>query len=71
MESSKYSDLNKDFETKVSTAVETRADARLTELEKQFDELDKKPYSKFVGPEDYGSLSFDRPPRPGGRTGRA
>ena len=61
MESSKYSDLNKDFETKVSTAVETRADARLTELEKQFDELDKKPYSKFVGPEDYGSLSFDFP----------
>ena len=49
------------MEATISTDVAKRVDTRLSELEAQFDERDKSPYLKFIGPEDYGRLEFDYP----------
>lgn len=61
MKDSEYKKLNKDIDATVASEVADLADARLTELEQEFDERDKKPYSTFVGPEDYGRLQFSYP----------
>ena len=61
MKASEYNELSDDIDTTVASQVAELADARLTALEKEFDERDKKPYSSFVGPEDYGRLQFSYP----------
>ena len=59
--SSDYNSLKNNMEATISTDVAKRVDIRLSELEAQFDERDKSPYLKFIGPEDYGRLEFDYP----------
>ena len=61
LKASDYNKLSQDFEDQVAASVAVRADARLTELEQEFDEKYKQPNTKFVGPEDYGRLEFDYP----------
>ena len=61
LKASDYNKLSKDFNDQVSANVAVQADARLTELEKEFDAKYKLPNTKFVGPEDYGRIEFDFP----------
>lgn len=56
-----YFDQKNNVDTKVSTAVATAKKEQADADEAKFTERDKEPNRQFVGPEDFGRLSFDYP----------
>jgi hypothetical protein len=56
-----YSDQKNNVDTKVSAAVATAKKAQADADEAKFTERDKQPNRQFVGPDDYGRLTFDYP----------
>ena len=58
---SEYVEAKSDLDTKISLAVAEAEKKKTSELEAEFAEREKNPYSTFSGPEDYGSLTFEYP----------
>lgn len=58
---SQWSEVQTDVDSKINTAVATAVNEKTEELENQFTEREKLPYSVFTGPADYGELSFNYP----------
>lgn len=56
-----YNDLKNDFESQKSVAVADAVAKQQEEDNAKFAEEEKQPFSKFTGPSDYGSLSFEYP----------
>lgn len=56
-----YQDHKNNVDTKVTAAVTAAKSAQTKELEKQFVEREKQPFTKFNGPDDLGHVSFDYP----------
>lgn len=56
-----YLDQKNNVDTKVETAVTTARKEQADADEAKFNERDKEPNREFVGPEDYGRLTFDYP----------
>lgn len=50
-----------DVDGQINKAVAIAVDAKVTELETEFQEREKSPFSTFAGPEAYGSLTFRYP----------
>ena len=58
---SKWSTAQEDVDAQINAAVVTAVDEKAEELENQFIEREKSPYSTFAGPIDYGELAFEYP----------
>jgi hypothetical protein len=58
---SNYQDQKNNTDSKIETAVTKAKVTQAAELEKQFLEREKQPYTKFNGPDDLGHVSFDYP----------
>lgn len=56
-----YTDARTDVDGQISTAVAQAKDEQAMDLESEFLEREKYPYKTFVGPADYGQLSFEYP----------
>lgn len=56
-----YMDQKTDVDGRVETAVTDAKKVQADELEAKFEARDKEPNRQFVGPEDYGRLTFDYP----------
>ena len=56
-----YNDQKTNVDTKVDTAVADTKNAQATTDEAKFFERDKEPNRQFVGPTDYGRVTFDYP----------
>lgn len=56
-----YIDQRDNVDAKVATAVAEEKKLQADELEAKFLEREKEPNRQFVGPEDYGRLTFDYP----------
>ena len=56
-----YYDQKDNVDTKVSAAVETAKKEQSDELEAKFFEREKEPNRQFIGPDDYGRLTFSYP----------
>ena len=56
-----YNSARTDVDGQIATAVRNAVDEKATQLEMEFAEREKYPYYDFVGPEDYGALSFKYP----------
>lgn len=56
-----YQDHKNNTDTKVAAAVASAKDAQAKQLEKDFVEREKQPYTKFNGPDDLGHVTFDYP----------
>lgn len=56
-----YFDQKDNVDTKVATAVATAKKEQADADEEKFTEREKEPNRQFVGPDDYGRLSFDYP----------
>lgn len=56
-----YIDQKDNVDSKVAVAVADAEKAQADKLEADFVQRDKQPNRKFVGPDDYGRLSFDYP----------
>lgn len=56
-----YDDQKTNVDSKVQAAVTEAKKAEGDKLEAEFTEREKKPYREFVGPEDYGLVTFDYP----------
>lgn len=56
-----YSDQKTNVDTKVSTAVAAAKKTQADTDEAKFTERDKQPNRQFVGPDDYGRVTFDYP----------
>lgn len=56
-----YNEQKTDVEGRVAVAVAEAKNAQATEDEKKYLEREKEPLEKFVGPEDYGRLTFSYP----------
>lgn len=56
-----YLDHKNNVDTKVAAAVTKAKAAQAVELEKDFVEREKQPYTKFNGPDDLGHVTFDYP----------
>ncbi|MDR0591625.1 MAG: hypothetical protein LBG75_03700 [Candidatus Nomurabacteria bacterium] len=56
-----YSDQKNNVDSKISEAVATAKKTQADEDEAKFAEREKNPRTEFVGPEDYGRLTFDYP----------
>lgn len=56
-----YFDQKDNVDSKVAVAVAEAEKVQADKLEAEFLERDKQPNRKFVGPDDYGRLSFDYP----------
>lgn len=56
-----YFDQKDNVDSKVATAVATAKKEQADEDEAKFLERDKQPNRQFVGPDDYGRLTFDYP----------
>ena len=56
-----YNDVRKDVDGQINEAVEEAKKEQKTEDEAAFAEREKYPYRNFVGPADYGSLTFEYP----------
>ena len=56
-----WSDLSKDFEAKVDAEVAVAVSENTAKLQAEFEEERKNPYNTFMGPVDYGSLTFSYP----------
>ena len=58
---SEYNDLNSDVQGKISVAVAKAKDETAAQKEAEFLYREKQPLRTFVGPEDYGQLTFQYP----------
>ena len=56
-----YTDARTDVDGQISKAVAQAKDEQAMELENEFLEREKYPYKTFLGPVDYGQLSFEYP----------
>ncbi len=56
-----YLDQKNNTDAKIETAVTKAKAVQAEELEKDFVEREKQPYTKFNGPDDLGHVSFDYP----------
>lgn len=56
-----YNEVKTDVDGQISVAVAEAKDEQAEALEKEFAEREKYPYSSFVGPVDYGEISFEYP----------
>lgn len=56
-----YSEARTDVNGQIDKAVALAVNQKATELETEFTEREKSPYSTFTGPEDYGYLTFQYP----------
>ena len=56
-----YRAARTDVDAQIDTAVETAKKRLSDELEAEFEQREKVPYSVFYGPADYGELSFEYP----------
>lgn len=56
-----YNDQKTNVDTKVSLAVATAQKKQADTDEAKFNERDKQPFRQFVGPDDYGRLTFQYP----------
>lgn len=56
-----YSDQKNNVDSKITQAVATAEKDQGDRLEKAFQEREKEPNRLFVGPDDYGRLSFEYP----------
>jgi hypothetical protein len=56
-----YQDQKNNTDTKIASAVTSAKSDQAKELEKQFLEREKQPYSTFTGPDDFGHVTFDYP----------
>ncbi len=56
-----YNEQKTDVDTKVQSAVASAQKTQADKDEANFNERDKQPNRQFVGPEDYGRLTFDYP----------
>lgn len=56
-----FNEAKTDIDGKVAVAVAEAKNIQATEDEKKYLEREKEPYSKFVGPDDYGRLTFSYP----------
>ena len=56
-----WNTVKTDVDGQITAAVATAVNSKTEELEAQFEEREKLPYSLFAGPADYGELSFDYP----------
>ncbi len=58
---SDYNKLSQDFDTKLSKSVTEKVDSELTKIEAEYNTKYNQPYNEFVGPEDYGRVTFKYP----------
>ena len=58
---SQWNTVKTDVDGQIEAAVATAVNNKAEELESQFIEREKYPYSLFAGPVDYGGLSFEYP----------
>ena len=58
---SNYQDHKNNVDSKINTALTKAKAEQAAELEKQFVEREKQPYTKFNGPDDLGRVTFDYP----------
>lgn len=56
-----YTDQKNNVDSKITAAVATAEKAQGDRLEKAFQEREKEPNRLFVGPDDYGRVSFEYP----------
>lgn len=56
-----YLDQKQNTDAKIETALTEAKAAQAEELEKDFIEREKQPYTKFNGPDDLGHVTFDYP----------
>lgn len=56
-----YNEANGDVQDKIDIAVVKAKDEQAAKMEAEFLEREKYPYKTFLGPEDYGQLSFEYP----------
>jgi hypothetical protein len=56
-----YQDQKNNTDAKIESAVTTAKADQAKELEDQFIQREKQPYTKFNGPDDLGHVSFDYP----------
>lgn len=56
-----YNEVKTDVDGQIGKAVALAVNEKATELEAEFAEREKSPYSTFAGPEDYGYLTFQYP----------
>ncbi len=57
----RYSEVNSDVNGQIDVAVAEAKEAQAADLEAEFAEREKEPLRDFVGPADYGQLSFRHP----------
>lgn len=57
----KWDGAKRDVDGQIMAAVTQAVNDKTEELENQFAEREKSPYSTFAGPADYGELSFNYP----------
>lgn len=58
---SDYTDIKENMDSKIDVAVAEAKDKQAEELEEEFAAREKYPYKTFVGPADYGELTFQYP----------
>lgn len=56
-----YQDQKNNTDAKIEAAVTKAKSSQATELEKDFLEREKQPYTRFNGPDDLGHVAFDYP----------
>ena len=56
-----YNEIKTDIDLQIDTAVAEAKDLQAEQLEAEFAEREKYPYTPFSGPVDYGELSFEYP----------
>lgn len=56
-----YNEVSGDVQDKIDIAVVKAKDEQAAKMEAEFLEREKYPYKTFLGPEDYGQLSFEYP----------
>lgn len=56
-----YNEVKTDVDLQIETAVAEAKDLQAEQLEAEFAEREKYPYTPFSGPVDYGELSFEYP----------
>ena len=57
----RYNEVSGDVQDKIDAEVAEAKDKQAAEMEAEFLEREKYPYKTFLGPEDYGQLSFEYP----------
>lgn len=59
--SGEYNDIQENIEGQINSAVAEAKDEQAVEMEKEFFEREQYPYKIFLGPAEYGQLSFEYP----------